>query len=865
MRPALAIVAVVAVVLAVLASKGVAFPVALAGGLPVLAIGVLGSNPFPNNAVALFAFSWLGLAVLFLVTREEGALPLRVLLSPPLLLTIAFACWLLFRLTGSPAPEYGSFKLQLFLAQGVMLLFAGILVARRREQLDLFVVLTLVLATASAIVLARSLAAGNAQGAIGERFALSSAQNPIELGRHAAEGLIAATFVLLAARNVTLRLAALVAAPLIVVPFIAAGSRGPVVGLAAALLVLLTLASQDRAARRRVLLVAVVAALGCVLVTRLVPGEDVQRSLSVLGGSEQGLNSTGRTDLWHEAWTAFLDHPVAGLGTGGYASVNPDQRYPHNIFLEIGAELGFVGLVLFAAVLGAAVRGLAIAWRRAGTDRRQVALVAALLTAALVNAQFSSDVAGNEAVWLAAGLSTGLALRTERRGGFGRLRRRGREEQHGLPAPAQPGFALRRRPGAITRPAAGSVVEGVVTVSADPADTGWGIASVEVEFSANGDEWQSLGRVEEQPFDVYALRGGHREHVAVVRTRRLAEELGASLPDGATAEIVPSRRRPWQTGAAAVVDWDTTGLVGGEYELRVVTADVTGARVESESVAVTVAAGQPVARAAQRARPGISVEVDELGEYLRGRVQLQAAVSGSGTATVTLEVRSGAEWTPVATARREPYTLAIDTTELADGPHGLRVRARAADGDVAVVDLGERTVDNTPPICELVAPQPGEHVTGIVKVRAVAHDDTSGVKSLLFQFAGEGTEWRPVVTAGAARSIAEWNVSTLDPGSYSLRVVGFDNAQNTAVSEAVPVVVDAPPPPEQESDAWAPAKWRLWQLEKILTEQPHEDPYVQADRAALVFELRTWSEPDGTLPVGFDQLLWETFGDPPTS
>jgi putative inorganic carbon (HCO3(-)) transporter len=75
------------------------------------------------------------------------------------------------------------------------------------------------------------------------------------------------------------------------------------------------------------------------------------------------------------AWAMFLDHPVLGVGAGNY-TVHFDRyadevgfsardyeqpgevHYPHNLYLEIAAETGLVGLAVFAGAVAAAFHGL---------------------------------------------------------------------------------------------------------------------------------------------------------------------------------------------------------------------------------------------------------------------------------------------------------------------------------------------------------------------------------------------------------------------------------------------------------------------------------------------------------------------------
>jgi O-antigen ligase len=53
------------------------------------------------------------------------------------------------------------------------------------------------------------------------------------------------------------------------------------------------------------------------------------------------LSTIERINLYKDAINEFISHPFTGIGTNGL------YVYPHNIFLEIGAENGIIGLVLF--------------------------------------------------------------------------------------------------------------------------------------------------------------------------------------------------------------------------------------------------------------------------------------------------------------------------------------------------------------------------------------------------------------------------------------------------------------------------------------------------------------------------------------
>jgi O-antigen ligase len=59
-----------------------------------------------------------------------------------------------------------------------------------------------------------------------------------------------------------------------------------------------------------------------------------------------------RTDLMEFGVRTFLDHPLFGVGIQGYRYVTPNPltyNFPHNLLLELGAELGIFAVITFLA------------------------------------------------------------------------------------------------------------------------------------------------------------------------------------------------------------------------------------------------------------------------------------------------------------------------------------------------------------------------------------------------------------------------------------------------------------------------------------------------------------------------------------
>lgn len=654
-KPNVGILFAIAVGLVWLASRSIAWPVGLAGA-PTVLTAVLGHNPLPAKAPTVGIAAWTLLGIAFVLSRTNLS-PAGALLTAAPIASVALAVLLIVRSSASLVPVYGSLKVQLFLAVNVIALVAGVFVGRNSRAFSLVALLWIVLAAITALALARGLAAGQVDVAVGGRVSIDAQNGPIGLGRNAARGILVAVAFLLTSRRGGRQVLAFATLPLIAVAFIASGSRGPVLGLVIGLAVLLVLTLRDRRARSRVVVVAFGAVLGAVMVTQLVPGQDVSRALSVLTGSEGGLSTNGRAGLLSAAWNAFVTHPLVGTGTGSFAALRPPELYPHNIFLEIASELGVVGLVLLIVVLAAGARAV---WRSYATasaaDRPQAALVAALFASAFVNAQFSGDVTTNSDLWLLIGLALGLQnrlrvdavtsdvvqrMRTWRRsvgarGDRGSERRGPGGRSPWLQAPTPRGERSR---GEIVVPPEGALVGGIVDVGGRPAETGWGVAAVHLEVSSDdGTTWIPVPHAAAVAVDVFRVLGGFREHVAVARTHRVADLLATELErldeaaDRYVTEISP--RRPWQLGAGWSIEWDARHLDPGAYLLRALTLDVAGSRVATgprgvrvdNAAAEALRASAPVPGAAELElrRRELETASEQLGARQRALVERES-------------------------------------------------------------------------------------------------------------------------------------------------------------------------------------------------------------------------------------------------
>lgn len=106
-----------------------------------------------------------------------------------------------------------------------------------------------------------------------------------------------------------------------------------------------------------VVLVILVAALA--FLSTLVPASSFAR-LAEMGDSIRNGDLTGRVSLWRTAQTVWEDHPIVGIGSDAFPSVNRSGRAVHNTYLVVLVETGIIGLAIYLILLAYV---FATAWR----------------------------------------------------------------------------------------------------------------------------------------------------------------------------------------------------------------------------------------------------------------------------------------------------------------------------------------------------------------------------------------------------------------------------------------------------------------------------------------------------------------------
>jgi hypothetical protein len=152
--------------------------------------------------------------------------------------------------------------------------------------------------------------------------------------------------------------------------------------------------------------VGVLVVIGVLAVPMMAAWGDRYFDMAALGLSDPAV--VGRKAMYEEAYTEFLGHPVFGTGFQSFEATR--GYYPHNILLEIAADLGAPALCIFVGSLLLSLRYVRHLLRdqRAVKAKPYAILALAFLVFDVVEAQVSGRIGVNAAIWFDVGIITAL-------------------------------------------------------------------------------------------------------------------------------------------------------------------------------------------------------------------------------------------------------------------------------------------------------------------------------------------------------------------------------------------------------------------------------------------------------------------------
>lgn len=324
-------------------------------------------------------------------------------------LPLSFLAWgllmaalLLMGYVYTPSPDYALVKIQQFLALALPLIVGGALVTDTRHRFDRTIAVFLIITIGAYIAHIVFLQSGRIS--LDRLARYSELGNPIAIARFAGVGVLVFIYLCLTRRGryiLPLWVGALLAGLMIM---ILTASRGPLLSLFVAVLV--TYALRVRRMFIGMVIVGVVVAATAILLVQYAPPAVYDR---LVYHTQLDPTGTGRMQIWQLAVQAFTEHPVMGLGTGGFQAYSGlASSYPHNLFLEIISELGIAGVLASALLVLLLVKNFIACLKLRPQLGPRCDFVLSMVVFGFINAMFSADLPVQYALWFGCGMMIGL-------------------------------------------------------------------------------------------------------------------------------------------------------------------------------------------------------------------------------------------------------------------------------------------------------------------------------------------------------------------------------------------------------------------------------------------------------------------------
>lgn len=351
----------------------------------------------------------------FLVVSSDGIRVSRALLSV-LPVYGVFLLYAAVTLWWSPSSEYALFKFTRLFVVCTLLLLAPALTYPERDRVYGFFTLTLYMS----VLVAALMVFGYFSPSYSRPYLIYGSASHIRPGRAIGFGIVVATHYVLTARRRPRRYTYAVMLGLLLLGMTISESRGPLVSAAGAsgVLIFLDLSLRQGSTYRayQFLLLSVLGAVSLVAL-HVVFGISIptfDRIIPLLQGNFDP-STSGRIELYYRGVAHWLESPIFGNGLGSFPVwyLGEDTMYyPHNVVLELLAELGVIGLLLFIALLCIPIRSLVTNLR----TNPVTILLFGLLVFALLNASLSKDLQGNRILFGVLGLAISVELFTDHEG-----------------------------------------------------------------------------------------------------------------------------------------------------------------------------------------------------------------------------------------------------------------------------------------------------------------------------------------------------------------------------------------------------------------------------------------------------------------
>lgn len=244
---------------------------------------------------------------------------------------------------------------------------------------------------------------------IGDRLTLyeSVGIESIGLSRLAVFVFVVSFFSLINTKGLRTKLPFILSLMLSIYVMLLSAQRGPIVGLGVGMLFWVVFKSGLKTKLRSLV------ALVIVVMVTLTFNID-QFGVTDRFDDLRNYETYARYDDFPRTHALFLESPILGHGVKGYFE-KTGRVYPHNIFLEVIAEYGVVGLAILMIMLGEIFKWIMSILYSTRSESYKMALAMAWI-ALFVSSQFSSDLSGNHIFYSVSGLVCSVMIAEKEKG-----------------------------------------------------------------------------------------------------------------------------------------------------------------------------------------------------------------------------------------------------------------------------------------------------------------------------------------------------------------------------------------------------------------------------------------------------------------
>lgn len=317
---------------------------------------------------------------------------------------LPFAALMVFSLSYTPDFAWGLEKVARFIFIGGLSIVAPFFIFERPERLSRFLIAYVVSALLMSLNTLPSFTGGN-------RLVAPSGLNT-QLGAEAAEAILIMIFFILPGLSFARRMLCYPLILLFLLTLIAAGARSSTIAVAICLPLVLLFHKDQRL--DFLFLVALAIPL---LAIAPIPQSSITYLATLLEPDHQAVLGF-RYDLMSVGWKLVAENPLLGVGIGGYPVRSPNAalfNYPHNVFLEVGAEMGVLASAILIVLVGVSfTESLRQVSNRRFPLHKLSCVVFVLLVVDLVSMLNSGDINSHRTMWLYMSIPfvlRGLALR----------------------------------------------------------------------------------------------------------------------------------------------------------------------------------------------------------------------------------------------------------------------------------------------------------------------------------------------------------------------------------------------------------------------------------------------------------------------